>query len=265
MHQCGIVLHGLHKVRLEGVYQQSGHRALRIEFAHRNRRVIARVAEHDIAETLLEIGQARSEAEDRHDLRRNRDIESRFPHDAVVITAEPGRNLAQGTVVHIDHASPGDSPGIDIELILPVHVIVDQRGEQIVGCADRMKIAGKMQIDVGHRDDLRVAAAGRTALHAKARPQARLAQADRGLFADQVHPVAEANGRGGLALTGRGRRHGSDENQLAILLAAVCTDEVSADLRLVVAIRNQRIRRDSQFGPDFLDRKNVCSPCDLDI
>ena len=59
-----------------------------------------------------------------------------------------------------------------------VDVVVDQRGQQVVGERDRGEVAGEVQVDVLHRHDLRVAAAGRAALHAEHRAQRRLAQAD---------------------------------------------------------------------------------------
>jgi hypothetical protein len=49
-------------------------------------------------------------------------------------------------------------------------VVVDQRGEQIVRRADGMQVAGKVQIDLLHRHDLGVAAAGCPAFHAEAGP-----------------------------------------------------------------------------------------------
>jgi hypothetical protein len=205
MHQRRIVLHRLDEIRLEGVLEQCRHRTVRTEFAHRDRRIIARVTEHDVTETVFEVGQARCETEDRHDLRRDRDIEPGFPHDTVGIAAETGGYLAQRAVVHVDDTPPGNPPRVDIEFVVPVHVIVDQCSQQIVRGADRVEVAGEVQIDIGHRDDLRITAAGRTALHSETRTQARLAQADRGVPADEVHCVAETYGRGRLALAGGGR------------------------------------------------------------
>ena len=50
-----------------------------------------------------------------------------------------------------------------------------------------------MEVDVLHRYDLRVAAAGRAALDAEAGPERRLAQAAHRLLADEVEAVAEAD------------------------------------------------------------------------
>ena len=77
--------------------------------------------------------------------------------------------------------------------------------EQVVGERDGVEVAGEMEVDVLHRHDLRVAAAGRAALHAEHRPERRLAQADHRLLADLVERVAEADRGRGLALARRRR------------------------------------------------------------
>ena len=126
VHQRRIVFHRLHEVGLEGISQQCSHGALRIEFADRHRLVLTCVAENDIAEAVLEIGKTRRQTEDRHDLGGHGNVESRLAHDAVVKTAETRSNSAQRAIVHIDDPPPRDAARVDIELVLPVHVIVDQ-------------------------------------------------------------------------------------------------------------------------------------------
>jgi hypothetical protein len=44
-------------------------------------------------------------------------------------------------------------------------VVVDQRGEQVVGDADRVEVAGEVEVDVRHRHHLRESSARRAALH----------------------------------------------------------------------------------------------------
>ena len=156
------------------------------------------------------------EAEDRHDLRGDRDVEAGLARKAVGDAAERADDLAQRAVVHVHDAPPDDAARIEIELVPPIEVVVDHRGEQIVRGGDGVEIAGEVEVDVLHRHDLRVAAAGRAALHAEAGPERRLAQADRGALADAVQRVAEADRRRGLPLAGRRRVDGGDEDQLAV-------------------------------------------------
>ena len=59
-----------------------------------------------------------------------------------------------------------------------VDVVVEHGRQEVVGQLDGVEIAGEMEVDVLHGHDLGVAAAGRPALHAEARAQRGLAQAD---------------------------------------------------------------------------------------
>ena len=254
VHEGRIVLDRLHQVGLQGVAQQRGHCAVRIEFAHGHRLVGAGVTEHDPREPCLEVSKVRRQAENRHDFGCDRDVESGFAHHAVLVSAEAGGNRTQRAIVHVDYAPPGNPARIDAEFVVPVQVIVDECRKQVVCGADRMEVAGEMQVDIRHRDDLRVAAARRAALHAEARAEARLTQADRRLAANAVEAVAEADGRRRLALAGRGRRYGGNQDELAVARMAVGTNEIVRDLRLVAAIGNQDVRWNTELEADRLDR-----------
>ena len=48
-----------------------------------------------------------------------------------------------------------------------MNVVVEQRREQIIGHTDRMQVAIKVEVDVFHRNHLRVTATSRPALHAE--------------------------------------------------------------------------------------------------
>src|SRR5690242_14967408 len=113
-----------------------------------------------------------------------------------------------------------------------VNMIVDHRREKIVGKTDRTEVAGKMEIDVLHRNYLRITAAGCAALHAKNRAQRRLAQTNGSFLADPVQRIAEANRGGGLAFTSRGRADRGHKNQLAVSPVREAIDIIQRNLRL---------------------------------
>ena len=115
-------------------------------------------------------------------------------------------------------------------------VVVDQGGQQIVRQAHRVEVSREVEVDVLHRDDLRMAAAGGPAFGPEARPERWLAQADDRLFADRIEAVAEADRRRGLALA-RGRRtEGGDEHELSVRPAGERVDDVEGKLGLVVPV-----------------------------
>ena len=181
---AGRVLERLHEVGRQRIAQHRGHRAVRTEVARQHRLTFARVADDDVAETLLEVVQVGREAEDRHDLGCHDDVEAGLPRVAVAGAAEPDHDVAQRTVADIEHAAPRDPSHVDAERVAVVDVVVDHRREQVGRDGDRREVAGEVQVDVLHRHDLRVAAARGTALHAEHRSEGGLAQADHGALAD---------------------------------------------------------------------------------
>ena len=76
--------------------------------------------------------------------------------------------------------------------------------------ADGVEVPGKMQIDVFHRYDLRIATAGSAAFHAEAGAQGRLAQADNGFLTQAIQRIAQADRGSRFAFAGRGGANRSD-------------------------------------------------------
>ena len=68
-------------------------------------------------------------------------------------------------------------------------MVIQHGGEQVVGRADGVHIPGEVQVDVLHRDNLRIAAARSPALDAENRAEGGLAQGQHGLFAQAVQRV----------------------------------------------------------------------------
>ena len=93
-----------------------------------------------------------------------------------------------------------------------VDVVIQQRRQQIVGCPDGVKVAGKMQIDVFHRHHLRIAATGGAALHAEARAERGFAQTNYGAMARAIECIAQSHGGGGFAFARRGGANGRDQH-----------------------------------------------------
>ncbi len=243
MHEGRVILQRLHEVGHERVLEQHGHGAGRLDVGRGDRPLVAGVGHDHPAQTPLEVGEVGGKAEDRHHLGRHGDVEAVFPGKAVGDAAEAGDDRAERPVVHVDHPAPGHAPLVDAELVAPIDVVVEQGGEQVVGRADGVEVAGEVQVDLLHRNDLGVAAAGRTALHPEAGPERRLAQADHRLLADAVEAVAEADGRRGLAFAGRGRIDRGDQDQLAVGPLALAHDPVEVELGDVPSVTVQRCRR----------------------
>ena len=76
------------------------------------------------------------ETEDGHDLGGRGDVEPVFPHHPIDAPAfEPDHDAAQGPVVHVHHPAPDHPARMDLGRAALVKVVVDQRGEQLLGHA----------------------------------------------------------------------------------------------------------------------------------
>ena len=111
----------------------------------------------------------RGQREDRHHLGGGGDVEAGLPRDAVHVAAQADDDVAQRPVVDVEHPAPGDVVQVEAGLVALVEMVVEQRREQVVRRGDRVEVAGEVQVQDLHRDDLAVAAAGRPALDAERR------------------------------------------------------------------------------------------------
>ena len=67
----------------------------------------------------------------------------------------------------------------------------EHRREEVVRGADRVDVAGEVEVEVLHRHDLGVAGTGRAALDPEHGPERRLAQAEDGVAADRAEALRE--------------------------------------------------------------------------
>ena len=258
-----VVLQRLDQVRQDRVFEQHGHRAVRLDVAAEHWAFVAAIADDDVAQPLFQICQVIGEAQDRHDFRGDCDVEPGFARIAVADPAQRADGLAQGAVVHVQRTAPGDPAQVKVQRVAPVDVVVDHGREQIVRRRDRVEIAGEVQVDLVHRHDLGLAAPGAAALDAKTGAQAGLAQTQHGVLADAVQCVCQTDRRRGLAFSRRGRADRGDQDQLALPL---CYGQRRAvDLGLGPAIGNQRFVGYASLGRNRGDRFKLGRAGDFDV
>ena len=264
VHERRRALERLHEVGLERVAQQRRHRAHGLEIARCDGAAVIRVAHEDAAQPRLQIGHGLGQAEHRHDLAGDRDVESVLARHAVGPAAEPVDDAAQLPVVHVHAAPPRDAPRVDAEGVALLDVVVEHGGEQVVRRADGVKVAGEVQVDVLHRHDLRVAAAGRAALAPEHRAERRLAQRDGRVLPDAAQRVGQTDRRGRLALAGGRGCDGRDKDQLA-LSARRLPEYGQRHLCLIAAIRFYISIVDADGACNVTDRLHRAALGDLQI
>ena len=177
---------GLYQVRLNRIFEQCRHRAIRFQIFGVNRAAVFGIGDKDVAQTLFQIADVFGKTEYRHHFGGNGNIKTVRTHHAVNRFAHAVDDVAQLTVVHIDHATPQHAFRIDVQLIALIDMVVEHGGEQVIRRTDGVKVAGKVQVNVFHRQNLGIAAACRTTFNTKHRTQRRLAQGDNRVFADMA-------------------------------------------------------------------------------
>ena len=256
----------LEQVRLQGVLQQHGHRAGDADVLGRDGLAIRGRREDDPPEPRPEVLQVGGQRQDGHDLGADRDDELRLARDAVLATAQADDHVAQGPVADVEDARPEDPLRVDAERVLVVQAVVEERAGQVVGRPDGVDIAGQVEVEVLHRDDLAVAATGRAALDPEDRTERRLADAHGGLAADRVEPLGQADGRRGLALAERRRGdRGHDDVLAARPFRLEAPDGLERDLGLGRAVQLELGVGETEVPRDIDDRTRRDGAGDLQI
>ena len=113
-------------------------------------------------------------------------------------------------------APPGDPARVEAERVAPVDVVVDHRGQQVVGRGDGVEIAGEVQVDLLHRRDLRPPPPVAPPLMPKQGPRLGSRRQIMARRPMRVQRIAEPDRGGGLALAGRRRADAGDQHQRAV-------------------------------------------------
>ena len=144
-------------------------------------------------------------------------------------------------------------------------VVIDEGGKQVIGRGNGVDIPGKMQVDLLHRQHLRIAAARSAALQAEYRPEGGLPQRNDGLFPQPAQRLRQPDGGSGFALPGGGGVDCRHEDQLAPGPALLLPQKLLGDLCLIAAVRLRRLGGDAGFFGDFGDGAQRGGLGDLDI
>ena len=244
----------LHKVRVDGIFEQSRHSAIRLDVLRIDRLAVIRICNEDFAEALFQVFQILCKTQNRHDLACDGDDKAVLARDAVHLATKADDNAAQRTVVHIDAALDEHTALIDAQHVALLHVVIEHGAQQVICRSDGMHVTRKVQVDVLHRQHLCVAAACSAALNAEHRTQRRFTQRDDGLFADLRHSLTEASRCGGLALARRRRVDGRNKDQLAVRLVFKSFEQVIIQLCFKASVGLQLFGTYMQFFRDLRNR-----------
>ena len=114
-------------------------------------------------------------------------------------------------------------------------MIVQHRCQQVVCCADRVEITGKMEVDILHWNDLCISAASCTTFDTKDRSQRRLTKRYSYLFAKTFQSVCQTDRGRGLSFSGWSRVDRGHQNQFSILALGLF-QKIVVNLCLIISI-----------------------------
>jgi hypothetical protein len=265
VHQRRGVLQGLQQVRLDRLLQRHGHGPGGLELFSGHRLTVRRVTHHDPTEPRPQVIQVRLQRQGRHDLGGRGDVEPRLAAHPVRRAPQAKDDVAQRSVVDVEHPAPGDVVEVQPELVALVQVIVDHRRELVVCRGDGVHVAGEVQIELLHRHHLRMTPTGGPALDAQRRPHRRLPDRDHRGPADPRQPLTQPDRGRRLPLAQRRRRDRGDDDVLRPWPIRQLPDGVQADLHHVAAVGFEQVAAQPQLVGDVLDRLEAGGPRDLQI
>ena len=264
MDQDRRVLEGLQQVRLYGVAHDHRHGAGGTQLLGGHRLARRGVAHHDPPHPLAQVAQVPREGEHRHHLRGRGDVEPGLARDAILLGAKAAHDVAQGAVVDVEDALPGNAVGVDAQGVLIVEVVVHHGGQEVVGGGHCVKVPGEVEIEGLERDDLAVPAAGGATLDAEGRAHGGLADGNRRLQPDAGQRLAQAHRRGRLALAERCRGDRGDDDVAGTGSLVQRAHGVEAHLGDVRTVRFEQVRPDAHLRSNVGDWEQRGAPRDLD-
>ena len=257
-------LGGLHEVRGDGVGKESDDGAGHLHVAHVEWLLVQSISEEDVVDALAHVLQGCGEAEDGHEFRCRRDVESALGRDAGGGAAQSGDDMAELSVVDVEDALPESLAESEALGGMLVDVVVQQGGYHVVCGGDGVEVAGEVEVDLLHRQHLCVAAACCTALHAEAWSEGRLAEGQHGLLAYLVHAQGQSDADGGLAVAGLCGADGGDEDEL-VLLCLLRVDGREWHLGDVTAVRLYGFRVDAHLFSNVCYGLKLHASCNFNV
>ena len=247
-----MVLGGLNEVWMDGILEQSHHRASHTKVLNGEWGVIVAHTKHNATNASIEVVDVACETQDCHNLRCRGDIEASLGRYSVDRATKSRHDKSQRAVVDVEHTTPHHLLQAYLLRAVVVEIVVEQSGNKVVSRGDGVEVASEVEVDILRRQYLGVTASSSTTLHTEARAQRRLTQSDDGTLADAIESHTKTNADGGLTHTSLGGCDGGNEDEVALAHLLV-VDELVRNLCDVLTIVAQLLLWESHLGSNLAD------------
>ena len=259
------MLQSLNQIWFHCIFQQSAHCAFCFQLSCCNRFFLIGVAYYDVAQTFFQIVQIFCQTENSHNFGSYGDIVTVFTRSTVDSAAQTVGHEAQLSVIHIHAAFPGNTAWVDVQSVTLIDVVVQHSSQQVVCCADCVHIAGEVQVDVFHRNNLCVTAACSAAFYAKYWTERWLTQCNHYVFTNFFQTVSQTNGGGGFTFTSWGWANCSYQNQFTVWGICLFSQHIVVNFCFVVAVLFQIFVINTCSSRDFADVAHCCFLSNFDV
>ena len=230
----------LHQIGTNGILEQCGHGPDRLYFARRDIFAVVGFADNNGGQPFFQVIYVFGQTQNRHNFAGNADIKAVAAGQAVGAAAHGDFNVTERPVVQVQTTAPANALWVDVQFVALFDMIVYHGCQQVVGGGNGVNVAGKVQVNVFHRHNLRIAAAGRAAFQSEAGAERRLAQRQHDFFAAELQSVGQTDGYCRFSLAGRGRSNRRDQNEFSFQrFGGQFVQLCKADFGLVPAVKFQ--------------------------
>ena len=149
---------------------------------------------------------------------------------------QTNNDVTEFAVVHINNAFPNDAARVNIESIALLHMVIYHCRKEHMSRGNSVEVTGEVQVNIFHRNYLRVTATSSATFNAHARTEGRFTQCYDNAFVDFSQALCQANGSSRFAFASRSRSDCSYKNQFARFFSFHSTNQVHRQFRFIATI-----------------------------
>ena len=144
-------------------------------------------------------------------------------------------------------------------------MVVHHCRKKVVCCSYCMKVSCKVKIDIFHRYNLCVSAAGSSALYTENRSERWLTKCNNTFFTENRERVSDTNRSCCFSLSGRSGVDSGAENELCLMTRSFVFHKVVINFCLVLSVVLKLVLREAYFCSNVTYVQGLCLLCNFNV